>query len=224
MSYLFSDQGGGMKLAVFGGTGRTGRLIVAQALAAGYKVKVLARDPDKLAPAFGLEFIKGDVLDGGRVMATLTGCDAAVIALGIVKGTPQEVCSRGTDLILQAAAKLGVRKVVAISSLGVGDSRQDLPWVFRIVAGLLLKKVLKDKAVQEERIQASSLDWTIVRPAALTDVPVSGTALTGPGRIAEVLPAGRVLKGRVSRAELAAFVFGALSNPAVSRGIWFLTD
>lgn len=213
-----------MTVAVFGGTGKTGRLVVSQALAAGHKVKVLARDPDKIPPAFGLEFVKGNVLDGGRVMATMTGCDAAVIVLGAVKGGPTDVCSQGTDLILQAAAKAGAKKVVAVTSLGVGDSRGEVPWVFRVIADLFLKKIMDDKLVQETLVKASSLDWTLIRPTGLTDGPATGTALTGSGKMTDGLPAGRVPKGQVSRADVAAFAVKAVTDPAYSRGTWYITD
>jgi len=211
-------------VAVFGGTGKTGRLVVSQALGAGHKVKVLARDPDKIAPAFGLEFVKGSVLDGGRVMATATGCDAVVIVLGAVKGGPVDVCSRGTDLILQAATKAGAKKVVVVTSLGVGDSRGEVPWVFRVIADLFLKKVMDDKLVQESLVKASTLDWTILRPTGLTDGPASGTVLAGPGTMADAFPAGRVPQGRVSRADVASVALRALTDPASSRATWFVTD
>ncbi len=213
-----------MTVAVFGGTGRTGRLVVARALAAGHKVKVLARDPDKIAPAFGLEFVKGDALDGGRVMATATGCQAVVIALGAVKGGPVDVCSRGTELILQAAAKAGVKNVVVLTSLGVGDSRDEVPWVFRVIAALFLKAVVQDKAKQEAMVRSSALDWTILRPTGLTDGAATESVLAGPGRLAASLPAGRVPRGQVSRADVAAVVLRALGDPAASKATWFVTN
>jgi uncharacterized protein YbjT (DUF2867 family) len=213
-----------MTVAVFGGTGKSGRLVVAQALEAGHKVKVLARDPDKIAPAFGLEFVKGTVFDGGRVMATMTGCDAAVIVLGVVKGGPTDVCSQGTHLILQAAVKAGAKKVVAVTSLGVGDSRDEVPWVFRLIARLFLKKIMDDKEEQEALVKACSLDWTIVRPTRLTDALATGTAMVGSGRLAEALAGGRVPKGRVSRADVASFVLRAINDPLLARSTWFITD
>ena len=57
-----------MKLAIFGGTGRTGRLLVEQALAAGHEVTVLARTPAKLdVPPERLRVVQGDALDPNRV-------------------------------------------------------------------------------------------------------------------------------------------------------------
>lgn len=213
-----------MTIAVFGGTGKTGRLVVAASLAAGHKVRVLARDPDKIPPAFGLEFIKGDVLDGGRVMATLTGCDAAVIALGAVKGSPTDVCSAGTFLILQAAAKTGTKNVAAISSLGVGDSRLDVPLVFRLIADLFLKKVMADKETQEAMLRAADLNWVILRPTGLTDGPATGNAVTGNGKMLDGFAKGRVPKGQVSRADVAAWALRAVTDPALARQTWFISE
>jgi len=213
-----------MTIAVIGGTGKTGRLVVTAALAAGHQVRVLARDPDKIPPAFGLEFIKGDVLDGGRVMATLTGCEAVVIALGAVKGGPTDVCSAGTFLVLQAAAKAGTKTVVAISSLGVGDSRLDVPFVFRLIATLFLKKVMADKETQEAMLRASGLSWVILRPTGLTDGPATGTAVTGTGKMMEGFAAGKVPKGQVSRADVAAFALRAVTDPALAQKTWFISE
>jgi len=213
-----------MTVAIFGGTGKTGRLIVAQALKAGHRVRVLARDPDKIAPIFGLELIKGDMTDGGRVMATMVGCESVVVALGPVKGGPVNVCSLGTELILQAARKVGTRKLSVITSLGVGDSRKEVPWVFRIYASLFLKPLMEDKERQESLVRASGLDWTLIRPTGLTDLPPSGLAWSGPGKMAASLPAGRRPKGRVSRGDVADLVVKSLTDPLYSCGAWFITE
>ncbi|MEI8093602.1 MAG: NAD(P)H-binding protein [Spirochaetales bacterium] len=213
-----------MTIAVFGGTGKTGRLVVQLALAAGHKVKVLARDPDKIPPAFGLEFVAGDALDGGRVMATLTGCEAAVIALGNVKGGPVDVCSRVTDLIVQAASKTGTKTVVAMTSLGVGNSRNDVPWVFRVIGDLFLKKMMDDKAVQEDQLRASALNWVIVRPSGLTDAPATGQALSGTGKMMTSFPQGRTPKGQVTRADVAAFLLATATDGKYARQTWFLSE
>ena len=213
-----------MTIAVFGGTGKTGRLVVAQALAAGHKVKVLARDPDKIPGAFGLEFVKGDVLDGGKVMATLTGCEAAVIALGAVKNGPTDVCSRATDFVLQAATKTKTATVVAISSLGVGDSKDDVPWFFKIIAALFLKKIMADKEVQEDLLKKSSLQWVILRPSGLVDTPATGTAVTGTGKMVEGFAQGRIPKGQVSRADVAQVALQAIADNTWHRKAWYVSD
>ena len=65
-----------MKLAIFGATGKTGRPLVEQALAAGHSVAALARDPAKLGMEHAnLRVIKGDVLDANAVSEALRGVE-----------------------------------------------------------------------------------------------------------------------------------------------------
>ena len=64
----------------------------------------------------------------------------------------------------------GVRRLVCISALGVGDSHGHGGFIFdRLFQPLLLRHAYKDKDRQEAAIRASSLDWVIVRPAMLTN-------------------------------------------------------
>jgi putative NADH-flavin reductase len=72
-----------MKLLIFGGTGRTGRALVEQALEQGHAVTVFARDPAKLAVAHeNLRVMKGDVADYESVETAIKSQDAVMSALG----------------------------------------------------------------------------------------------------------------------------------------------
>ena len=63
-----------MKLAIFGATGRTGRPLLQQALAAGHSVAVLVRVPAKLTTHHAsLRVINGDVTDAVQVAQTVAG-------------------------------------------------------------------------------------------------------------------------------------------------------
>jgi putative NADH-flavin reductase len=73
-----------MKLLIFGGTGRTGRALVEQALEQGHAVTVLARDPAKLAMTHeNLRVMKGDVADYESVEGTVKSQDAVLSALAV---------------------------------------------------------------------------------------------------------------------------------------------
>ena len=77
----------------------------------------------------------------------------------------------------------GIRRLVAVTGLGAGDSRGRLGFFFdAIVFPLVLKRIYDDKDVQEQMIKASGLDWTIVRPGLLKNGPATGRvrALTDP--------------------------------------------
>jgi putative NADH-flavin reductase len=80
------------------------------------------------------------------------------------------ILSNGTRNIVQAMEKLGVKRFICESSLGIGESKGQLGFLYNyILIPLLLRNVFADKEVQEKIIKNSALDWVIVRPAALTN-------------------------------------------------------
>jgi uncharacterized protein YbjT (DUF2867 family) len=83
--------------------------------------------------------------------------------------------STATRILIDAMRALGVRRLVAVTGLGAGDSRGHGGFLYDAIAfPLVLKRVYDDKDVQERMIRASGLDWTIVRPGLLTDGRATG--------------------------------------------------
>src|SRR6202521_71231 len=102
-----------MKLAVLGATGRTGRLVVEQALAAGHTVTALVRSPEKLTTSnSNLRVVTGKATDTSDVSRALEGADAVISTLG-GKGS---VIADSTQAIVAAAREAGVSRVVLLSS------------------------------------------------------------------------------------------------------------
>lgn len=158
-----------MNIVVFGATGTTGREVVKQAIDLGYTVSVFARNPKKVTLAHpNLKVIQGDVLNVDDVHKAVKDQDAVLSSLGAgLKGT---VRSKGTNNIITAMTKAGVHRLVSQSTLGVGDSVNNLNAYWRyFMFGFLLRGAYADHVLQEEFIRTSSLDWTIVRPGSLTD-------------------------------------------------------
>lgn len=193
-----------MKLAVFGATGGVGRQIVEQALAAGDTVTALARDGGKLPMEHaGLTVVEGNVLDAAAVERTLAGADAVLVSLGNTSNNPDLIVSQGTGVIIAAMQAAGVRRLIVISSLGVGDSKDQVPFFFKALIATALRKAFEDKEAQEKLVRASNLDWTIIRPGGLTDGPATGQYRAG---------LDRSIGGQVSRADVAAFALRQLTN------------
>jgi len=203
-----------MHIALFGATGGTGMQVVEQGLAAGHSVSALARDPAKLSARDGLTVVQGDVLNQSAADACVEGTDAVICVLGTKPGDePVEVA--GTERILAAMAKHGVHRLIAVSSMGVGDSIDQINLAFRIIMNLTLKRIMQAKEEQEQLIMASDTDWTIVRPGGLTDGPPTGTYKAGTEK--------SIKAKQVSRADVADFVLKQLTDdryvrqtPAVS--------
>lgn len=197
-----------MNIAVFGATGGTGRQVVQQALAAGDQVTALVRDPARLAvQSPSLTVVQGDVLDPTKVAETIQDADAVVVSLGNTANNTDYVVSQGTQVIVDAMQRQGKpKRIVVVSSLGVGDSIDQVSFAFKMLMKSVFKKAMDDKERQEALVKASGLDWIIVRPGGLTDGPATGQARAGtdPG----------ITAGQVSRADVAAFVLQQLSDNA----------
>ncbi len=191
-----------MKIAVLGATGKTGRLFVEQALAAGHELKVLARNPAALpAQQARLEIIQGDAADATAVARLVEGTDAVVSALGPTK-TQKDICSQATQNVLAAKPK----RYVAVSGAGIdwpGD-KKDLPAkLISMMIRLLAKEVFEDKAREAALIRASDVPFVLVRAPRLVDA-----AGTGSPRVGLERSPGATLP----RADLARFLLSCLTS------------
>ena len=197
-----------MQIALFGATGGTGQQVLEQALTAGHNIRALVRDPAKLAARDGLTVIPGDVLDQAATDACIAGTDAVICVLGTKPGN-EPVEAAGTERILAAMAKHGVKRLIAVTSMGVGDSIDQINLAFRVIMNLTLKRIMQAKAEQERRIMASDTDWTIVRPGGLIDGPRTGAYRAGLDKAIKAT--------RVSRADVADFVLKQLADDGYIR-------
>lgn len=195
-----------MKIAVFGATGGTGSHVVKQALATGHQVTALVRDPAKLDVSdANLTVVVGSVLDAAPVQQALQGADAVVVSLGSTANNPDNVVSQGTQVVIDAMQALGQpRRIVVVSSLGVGESKDQVPLPFKMLMKTVLKRPMEDKERQEAAVKASGLDWIIVRPGGLTNGPATGQYKSG------LDP--KISAGQVARADVAAFVLQQLTD------------
>lgn len=195
-----------MNVIVFGATGSVGRHLVAQALQQDHRVTAFARHADSLEIEHDkLIKLAGDVLDPAAVEAALAGQDAVMITLGA--GRKGGVRAQGTRNIVAAMQRRGLGRLICQSTLGAGDSRQQLNFFWkRIMFGLLLRPAYLDHQLQEALVRESGLDWTIVRPAAFTDGPLSANYREG------FPPSARGLTLKISRADVADFMLRQLRD------------
>jgi uncharacterized protein YbjT (DUF2867 family) len=202
-----------LNLVVLGATGGTGRLVVEQALAAGHTVTALVRSPEKLTLRDpNLHVIAGQATDPSAVSRALDGADALISTLG----GNGSLISDSTQAIIDAAPKAGVSRVVVLSSFLVERDRFDP--VTRLLTGLAMGSMIKDKSAGEKALRDSALDWTIVYASVLTDGPASGSVV--------VLTEGRKwsLSHRIARADVAAWLVQAATSPQTSRRSVSITE
>lgn len=198
-----------MRITVFGATGGIGREVVGQALAAGHHVTAVVRDPARLSvPASeNLIVVTADVTDPAAIAPALDGADAGVSALGPRRGDSKTICADGAGGILGAMAKTGARRLVAVSASGLFREAGEPP-VTRYLVKPLLQAILRDGKADvhrmEDLITGSAADWTIMRPAMLTNRPLRAyrTALD------------RYVSPQAGRADVADAILRAIDDPS----------
>lgn len=181
-----------MKLLVLGATGPTGQQVLAQARAQGDEVSAFARATH------------GDATDPAAVARAMPGHDAVISTLGRrATFRSDDLMQKAMRAIVPAMERAGVRRIVLMSSFGVGDSIRDVPLIPRLMYRVLLRDIFADKELAEDYLRASGLDWTIAHPVQLTNGP-----RTGRYRAAEKLE----LRGvpTISRADVADFMLKEL--------------
>jgi len=202
-----------MRLTIFGATGATGTSLTDQALAAGHEVTAVVRDAARLAvPAhMRLQIVTADVMDPASIAPAVEGADAVISAIGPRAGTgARTVIQDSVRSIIAAMDKTGARRFVQVSGSIVADDGESLYMRYLVkplARRTFLRHVCADMRVAEEEIRRSGLDWTILRPPALTAKPATGTYRTALDRN---LPHGF----QVTRADLAACMLALLNDPA----------
>ena len=194
------------KVPIVGASRGIGLETVKAALLAGHNVRALARSAARIPIQNpGLDRVAGNALDSSTILSTLDGVDVVVQTLG-VDVAPRSIFERttlfsqSTRIIVDAMKAAGVKRLIAVTGLGAGNSRGHGGIIYdSVVFPLLLKRVYDDKDVQEWIIKSSGLDWTIVRPGLLTNRPA-----TGHYRI--LTAAGDWRFGTISRADVADFI------------------
>jgi putative NADH-flavin reductase len=197
-----------MRLLIFRSTGGTGRQLVEQALAQGHAVTAFARTPAKLDIKHpSLKLAQGDVMDYASVERAMRGQEAMLSALGTPALTKNTARSEGTQNVIRAMEKVSVRRLICLSSIGVGDSRDLLPFHYQyVLVPLLLRQAFAEHELQENSVKQSQTEWTIVRPGALTNGATTGVYRHGPSF------SDKTIKAKISRAAVADFMLKQLAD------------
>lgn len=181
------------RVFVLGGSGPSGRLIVAKALSAGHRVTSFARHPETTGLTDPrLTLVSGDVLgDPAALAAAMSGHDIVISALGRgLKLKSHGLMTRATPALITAMKNAGVKRLIYLSAIGVGGTAPTAPLILRIIWRVMLAGIYGDKAIAEPFVLKSDLDWTILAPVILADGPgtghfqlTQGSPTTGPWRM-----------------------------------------
>lgn len=168
-----------MRIVIFGANGRTGRLLVEQALAAGHDVTAVTRRPvDFPITHDRLNVVEADVHDPEAVDQAVAGADAVLSTLGVpYVRKPINVYSDGVRNVVAAMSRHGVKRLVVVSSSATepydhADGGFLLNRVLQpLISATIGKTTYADMRRMEALVRGSDLQWTIMRPSGLFDAP-----------------------------------------------------
>ena len=201
-----------MRLVILGATGKTGRLLVDQAIGRGHEVVAYVRRPDALDDRPGLRVVGGELTDEPALTAALDGADAVLCAIGPTGVTGligADLMQTTLPVISAAMAAAGVRRLILLSAWGVGDTAASAGLVAKVAFRTAVRSLYHDKQIAEAALAATGLDVTTLYPVTLTNGPLSGTAVVRD--VAEVSHVDGMPK--VSRATVAAAMLDAVEKP-----------
>jgi uncharacterized protein YbjT (DUF2867 family) len=195
-----------MRVVIAGGHGQIALRLTKLLAAAGHSVVGLVRNPaheaDIAAAGGEAAVLDLESADIEAVAKVLAGADVAIFAAGAGPASGndrKDTVDRGAAALLaDAAEQAGVRRYLQVSSMGADRADElDPDDGFTIY--------LKAKKAAEDDLRArDGLDWTVLRPGALTNNP--GTGL--------VLLTDKTGRGSVTRDDVALVLAGLCATPA----------
>ncbi|NYF50010.1 NAD(P)-dependent oxidoreductase [Tunturiibacter gelidoferens] len=226
-----------MKIALFGASGATGKLLTQRCIHAGYEVTALFRStpPPHLLftrPAspgarepLNFKIVRGSAFDPSPVRQTIAGADIVLSALGANSLKKEDVLERAIPQIIAAMQDTEtqakpVRRIIVLGSAGALSTSLDKQpawrrWIVQnIVYNTLLKWPVASQISQWNNLSHSSLDWTMVMPPMLTNTPGRGAyRIDG-----DALPPNG---SRISREDVADFMMQQIGSPQwIRKGVY----
>lgn len=204
------------KIAVIGGTGKSGQYLVQNLIQKDYSLKLLLRNPENFNIQNPLiKVVKGDARDQLAVDSLINGCDIVMSTLGQPKGE-KSIFSDATKNIIRAMNKYGTKRYIVTTGLSVDTSSDQKNERIKMATDWMYQnypETTADKQKEYELLLESCLDWTLVR-LPLIDLTE------------EYFPTETSLidcKGRnISAADLATFLVSQISDTAYIRKSPFL--
>jgi len=166
-----------MKVAILGGSGKAGRFLVKQVSEAGYQIRLLLRNPEKLKLSWErIEFLQGDARDFPAIKSLLQGCDAVLSTLGQPKGEAP-IISIATGHVLTAMRELGIRRYILTRGASVDAPGDHKDFYTKIPTKLIqwtFPAYWADWQKELALLLESDVEWTLVRLPIIVEEPVAG--------------------------------------------------
>jgi putative NADH-flavin reductase len=201
-----------MKVAIFGASGATGRLLTRRCADAGYQITALLRYPETFPLRTLVHAVHGSAFDPEAVAQTIAGADVVLSALGARSLKKEDVLERAVPQIVTAMQRQGVRRIIVLGSAGAKPDALDKQpawrrWIVEhLVYNTFLKWPVASQRSQYATLSTSGLDWTMAMPSMLTNGSGRGKWRIDP----DALPPNA---SHISREDVADFMMQQIDNP-----------
>lgn len=200
------------RVVVMGASRGIGFECVKVLLDAGHEVIAFSRAAEKLSLNNSkLQKISGDAINLEDVQNAIDQADVVVQTLGVpfnldlITG-PIKLFSTATDILVPIMQSKGIKRLIAITGFGAGDSESAINCFQKIPFNFVFGRAYNDKSIQEEIIKKSDLNWTIIRPGVLTNLPLKSGYQIHQNQ-------NNWRNGIISRAAVADYVLQILNDP-----------
>jgi len=198
-------------VVVAGATGRVGRLVINEVLARGFNARAILVPPfdSPEQPEFTekkVAMVEGDLTSVESLEKAVEGADYLISVIGsrkpFNKKDLDKIDNMGNQNLARAAKAKGLKRIVVISSNGVGNSRCFISLMHK----LSMTVILRAKERSEAFIQSFGMEYTLLRPGGYNEKDLSGEIVFGEGG---------GLGGLIGRGEIAKVCADAITNPAM---------
>jgi nucleoside-diphosphate-sugar epimerase len=204
------------KVAILGGSGKVGHFLTQSVSDAGYEMRVLMRNPDKIKSGDGhIEIVQGDARDSATIRSLLQGCDTVLNALNHSKGEAP-ICSTATSHVLAAMKESGIRRYILVRGFSInapGDHKDLRSKLISMLIRWVIPGKWADWQKEFDMLLSSDVDWTVVRLPIIVDEPPSGRV-----QVDLASPPGKKISGR----DIANFVVAQITEPTYVRKAPFI--
>jgi len=203
-------EGQWKRVCVLGGSKGVGKDVVEMLSARGVEVVALVRREEsktELDKMPGVTAVLGNALEAADVIGVLDGCDACVSTLG-GESAGVRVDYKGNMNAIENAGILGVTRMVLVTSVGAGDSKDAIPSAVYDT----LKSALVDKTKAENLLikYYTNTDYTIIRPGGL---------ITAPATVKAIITEDKMASGAIHRADVARLAIDVLYSKKLTKKI-----
>ena len=199
-----------------------GQKVIKEALLKGYKLRVLARDPKKVASHPQVQVIQGDALNENALRELVNGVDAVVSTLGpsginlsikqAKKNAGELLCYNTSKILIPLLNQQDIKRYILTTGASLETPEDENSWFMSFLLTKFARKILgplaTDREYEYQLLSQSDIEFTYARCAAMDKNANPGEIKTH----AHVFQGGKVNIG-----SLAAFLIDQIEDKSFIR-------